>query len=138
MVAALLAALPMLAGLAGCGGATVTAGRLDEAVGLSFARLYVLQQDELGHPAAPPDAVATCSRAGTTATTGAGSWTCIVHFPDPDGHVDPLALDVDVQSIGCYTASGPPAVVGGQRLQLPTGRAVTNPLFAFDGCFDPT
>ena len=122
--------------LAGCGGPAVTSTRLQDAVGVSFSRLYVLQQRELGHTVAEPDRTALCARNGTTSTTGAGSWTCTVHFPYPDGHVEPLTFDVEAQPAGCYTASGPPAAVGPQRIQTATGQTVTNPLFAFDGCFD--
>ena len=122
--------------LAGCGGAAVTNARLEDAVGVSFARLYVLQQAELGHNVAEPDQSAGCIRSGSAALTGAGSWTCTVHFPYPDGHVEPLSFDVDVQPAGCYTASGPPAAVGQEQLETAAGDMVTNPLFAFDGCFN--
>lgn len=122
--------------LAGCGGPAVTSSRLQDAVGVSFSRLYVLQQNELGHDVTPPDATSTCVRNGSAALTGAGSWTCAVHFPYPDGHVEPLSFDVEVQPVGCYTAAGPPAAVGGQKIRTATGVTVTNPLFVFDGCFD--
>ena len=120
---------------AGCGGPAVTSARLQDAVGVSFSRLFVLQQSELGHAVAPPDRSSSCSRNGSGALTGAGSWMCIVHFPAADGHLEPLAFDVDVQPGGCYTAAGPASTVGPQQLQTADGRTVTNPLFAFDGCF---
>ena len=129
-----VAAVGVLA--AGCGGPAVTSIRLETAVGVSFQRLYVLQQQELGHSVASPDRAASCLRNGTAALTGAGSWTCTVHFPYPDGHVEPLSFDVEVQPIGCYTAAGPPAAVGQQRMRTTAGESVTNPLFTFDGCFD--
>ena len=47
---------------------------------------------------------------------------CTVHFPYPDGHLVPLSFDVEVQPIGCYTATGPPAVVGQLTLTSPAGR----------------
>ena len=122
--------------LSGCAAPAVTSTRLQAAVGVSFSRLYVLQQSELGHQVTPPDTSASCVRTGSTPLTGAGNWTCTVHFPYPDGHVQPLSLDLEVQPIGCYTAAGPPAVVGAQQLRTATGAVVTNPLFAFDGCFE--
>ncbi len=122
--------------LAGCGGPAVTSTRLQAAVGVSFQRLYVLQQTELGHQVTAPDRSAACVRNGTAATSGAGSWTCTVHFPYPDGHIEPLAFDVEVAPIGCYTATGPPVVVGPQKIDTAGGVTATNPLFAFDGCFD--
>ena len=133
--AALLCAVASVA-VAGCAGPAVTSNRLQSAVGVSFSRLYVLQQNELGHQVGAPDRTAACSRNGSAAVTGAGSWTCVVHFPAGDGHLEPLAFDVEVQPVGCYTASGPPAAVGQQQLTTATGRSVLNPLFAFDGCFD--
>ncbi len=122
--------------VSGCAGPSVTSSRLQDAVGLSFSRLYVLQQHELGHDVAPPDATSVCVRNGSAALTGAGSWTCAVHFPYPDGHVEPLSFDVEVQPVGCYTAAGPPAAVGQQKMRTAAGTTVTNPLFTFDGCFD--
>lgn len=119
---------------AGCGQPGVTSNRLQDAVGLSFSRLFVLQQSELGHAVAPPDRFASCARNGSGSLTGAGGWTCIVHFPAGDGHIEALAFDVEVQPAGCYTAAGPASVVGPQQLQTASGRTVTNPLFAFDGC----
>ncbi len=135
-LAAAVAAVLALLVSAGCGSPGVTSTRLQDSVGVSFQRLYVLQQRELGHRVPAPDRSAACVRNGSAALTGAGSWTCTVHFPYPDGHVQPLSFDVEVASIGCYTASGPPAVVGQLKLQATNGAAVTNPLFAFDGCFD--
>lgn len=114
----------------------MTSGRLQNAVGISFSRLYVLQQNELGHDVAPPDATSICVRNGSAALTGAGSWTCAVRFPYPDGHVEPLSFDVEVQPVGCYTAAGPPSAIGQQKIRTAAGLTVTNPLFAFDGCFD--
>ena len=122
--------------IAGCGGPAVRNTRLQDAVGISFQRLYVLQQAELGHTVAPPDRAASCVRTGSAVLSGAGSWSCTVHVPSPDGHVEPLSFDVEVQAIGCYTAAGPPAGVGPQQMQTATGATATNPLFTFDGCFD--
>ena len=128
---------PAAALIAGCGAPGVTSSRLQDAVGVSFSRLYVLQQSELGHAVSPPDRWAACTRNGSAALTGAGGWTCIVHFPAGDGHIEPLPFDVEVQPAGCYTAAGPAAAVGPQRMQTSSGTGVTNPLFAFDGCLDP-
>lgn len=119
----------------GCGSGAVTRGELQRAVGTAYQRLYVLQQHQLGHPSPAPDRSAACTRSGSTARSGPGSWVCTVHFPYPDGHQVALTLDVEVQPIGCYTASAPPTIVGQQSLQSPTGASFINPLFAFDGCF---
>ncbi|BEP13541.1 hypothetical protein acdb102_18520 [Acidothermaceae bacterium B102] len=119
--------------LTGCSGGGVSADGLGRAVGTAYQRLYVVQQHDLGRTeVTPPDRAATCTRNGSG--SGSGSWVCTVHFPYPDGHLVPLSFDVEVQPIGCYTATGPPAVVGQLTLASPAGGSVTNPLFAFDGC----
>jgi hypothetical protein len=121
--------------VSGCSSGDITSTALQRSVGTAYQRLFVLQQHELGHAVATPDSAASCSRAGSTARSGPGSWTCTVHYPYADGHLVPLSFDVEVQPIGCYVATGPATVVGQQRITEPTGRQVTNPLFAFDGCF---
>ena len=116
---------------AGCSSGEVTAGRLQAAVGPTFARMYILQQNDLGHMPQKVDSSAACKQSSGGATT----WTCTVHYPFPDGHIEGVALDVEVQPIGCYTASAPTTLVGAQRIRTQHGTLVTNPLFAFDGCF---
>ncbi len=122
----------------GCSSHAITSSALQQAVGSTYQRLYLLQQEELGHvPSPTPDGTAQCLRTGSTGHSGPGSWTCTVHFPYPDGHLVPLSFDVEVQPVGCYVATGAPAIVGQLKLLTPSGRSVTNPLYAFDGCFDP-
>lgn len=132
-----LAVVTFACALTGCSSGTITAAALNQAVGTAYQRLYVLQQNELGHTGVtPPDRTTSCLRSGTTAHSGSGNWVCTVHYPYADGHQVPLSFDVDVQPIGCYTASGPPTIVGQQQLTTADAKTVTNPLFAFDGCFD--
>ena len=129
--AALAAAALLAVILSGCSANDVTAAGLENAVGTTFARMYALQQTDLGHTAARADPAAVC----TEGSAGAGVWTCTVHYPFPDGHVEGIALEVEVQPVGCYTATAPASLVGAQRIRDTKGRLVTNPLFAFDGCF---
>jgi hypothetical protein len=122
-----------------CAATGVSARRVSSAVGPAFARLYRLQQEQLGRDNVHPvDHVAKCTRnkAGDK-TRGAGDdWVCIVNYPYPDGHIEPVNYDVNIQPTGCYTAQGPSQVVGQQQQRTAAGSLVTNPLFEFDGCFE--
>jgi ABC-2 type transport system permease protein len=135
VVVVVAGAVGLSSGCSSSGG--ISASALQRSVGTAYQRLYLLQQQELGHAVVTqPDSAAQCVRSGSTAHSGSGSWTCTVHYPYADGHIVPLIFDVDVQPIGCYVASGPPAIVGQLELTSPRGSNLTNPLFAFDGCFD--
>jgi hypothetical protein len=129
----------LLTALTGCSGTSVTAARVDRAVGPAFARLYALQQSQLGNVVVNrPDGRARCARNNTAnPTSGAGDdWACILNFPYADGHIQPITYDLTVQPDGCYTADGPSQIVGQQQQRTSSQTEVTNPLFAFDGCFD--
>ncbi len=131
---ALVAALALTA----CGGPDVTQARLEDAVGPTFAQLYQRQQDLLGKPTpATPEASATCHRSGAhAAASGAGDdWICVLLL-QVGGPQAIFTYELNVAADGCYTADGPPALVGGKSLLTPTGTSRVNPLFAFDGCFD--
>ncbi|SDJ26524.1 hypothetical protein SAMN05444157_2539 [Frankineae bacterium MT45] len=149
--AALSAALAF--SLAGCGTSQITGHGLEAAVGPTFARLYVLDQQALGNRGSDktPDGYAQCTRgviasnvapaprSGSSASSysGAGDdWSCVVNFPYPDGHIEPIVYDLSVEATGCYVATGPSSVVGPQTFKAASGRTVTNPLFEFDGCLN--
>ena len=132
------AALSAALALAACGGPDVTSARLDDAVGPTFAHLYQHQQDLLGKPVpSAPQASASCHRSGqTAAASGAGDdWVCVVLL-QVGLPVSQYTYELNVQANGCYTADGPPALVGNKTLTTATGAKRVNPLFAFDGCFD--
>jgi hypothetical protein len=135
--AAAAATISVLA-LSGCGGPDVTQSRVEDGVGPAFANLYAHQQTLLGHHAAGrPQASATCQRNSKgTSNQGAGDdWVCQLLL-QLSGPTSLYTYELDVKANGCYVADGPPALVGGRTLTTPDGRNVTNPLFAFDGCFD--
>lgn len=134
------AALLGLAALVGCGPQDVTAPRLDRSVATTFANLYAYQQTVLGLPGEQArNVTASCGKAGGGAQVGAGDgWTCTVLLVDPAGAVHNVPYDLSVQADACWHANGPPGVVGAARELAADGRTVVNPLFAFDGCFDPT
>jgi hypothetical protein len=50
----------------------------------------------------------------------------------------PVTFDVSVKANGCYNAQGPPTFIGQPEIRDAQGHNVVNPLYAFDGCFDPT
>jgi hypothetical protein len=125
--------------LSGCSASPVTSVRLNNAVGPAFARLYAVDQRQLGKSAGPkPDGAATCTRNNKDhPSSGSGDdWVCVLNFPFADGHIQPITYDVSVQADGCYTADGPSQIVGQQQQVGSSGETVTNPLFEFDGCFD--
>jgi ABC-2 type transport system permease protein len=124
--------------LTGCGGPDVTQNRVEDAVGPAFANLYAHQQVLLGHILpVRPQASATCKRNSTgVANQGAGDdWVCQLLL-QLSGPTSLYTYELDVKANGCYVADGPPALIGGRTLTTASGRNVTNPLFAFDGCFD--
>jgi hypothetical protein len=132
------AVVTVVLALAGCGGPDITSGRVDDAMGPTFAHLYQHQQDLLGKAVpATPEASANCHRSGQgAAATGAGDdWICVVLL-QVGVPVAQYTYELNVQANGCYTADGPPALVGNKTLTTPAGTKRVNPLFAFDGCFD--
>jgi hypothetical protein len=132
------AAVAGVVGLAACGESDITSGRVDDALGPTFAHLYQRQQDLLGKTvSATPQASASCHRSGqSSAATGAGDdWVCVVLL-QVGLPVAQYTYELNVQANGCYSADGPPALVGNKTLTTSTGAKRVNPLFAFDGCFD--
>ncbi|MCW2497087.1 hypothetical protein [Jatrophihabitans sp.] len=137
LLAAVTLAALVTALLSGCSASSVTATRLDTSVGPAFARLYGVQQHQLGNTVGPkPDGTAACARNNKAhPSSGSGDdWACVLNFPFADGHIQPITYDVSVQPDGCYTADGPSQIVGQQQVGS-SGETVTNPLFEFDGCF---
>jgi len=144
----LLAGIALLA--TGCGTSGITGASLAANVGPTFRNMYRLQQRLLGDAdqSTADNAWARCFRGGavkpgatavpgSTRNSGSGAgtgWTCLVHWPAPDGHTQTLGYELSVQPNGCYTAQGPSGYVGQQDIRTPEGKTVTNPLFEFDGC----
>ena len=127
------------------GGSTVTRARLERSLPAEFARLYAAQATLLGHKGVTPeslDARAMCDKGGAVEPdVGPGSnWNCLVSWNDPDNPMPPEGygkFELDVHTNGCYTAGGPSKLVGYATLTDTRGREVPNPVFEFDGCFDP-
>jgi hypothetical protein len=127
------------------GGSSVTRARLERSLPTAFANLYADQAKLLGHAgvtAASLNARAMCDKGGAVEDDiGPGSnWNCLVSWTDPDNPMPPEGygkFEITVHSNGCYTAGGPSKLVGFQTLTDAKGDEVTNPVYEFDGCFDP-
>jgi hypothetical protein len=147
LIAALAAVLAISgAVIAGTGGSSsVTQARLERALPVEFANLYADQAKLLGHTGITPaslDARAMCDKGGAVEpNVGPGSnWNCLVTWTDPNVPMPPEGygkFEVDVHSNGCYTAGGPSKLVGFQTITDTKGDEVNNPVYEFDGCFDP-
>ena len=137
MRARALAAAPLVL-LTGCG-PSYDATTLADRVGRTFAHLYVLSAAQDGRTdldvAALP-AQARCERGGPgTPDRGPGDdWRCAVVVTDPSLGRREVPYEVVLKPDGCFTAEGPPAIVGDVRVDRPDGRRTLNPLYAFDGC----
>lgn len=126
----------------GCGTTDVTAARLERSLAPTFANLYVRQAAIIGHDAVTVSSVAasaTCDRGGpTVADRGPGAdWICMIHFTDDTNTAQDGKFEVQVKSNSCYTAGGPTKLIGAATITDRGGRDVPNPVFEFDGCFNP-
>lgn len=143
-----LAAVALVGGLAvsACGPTGVSLNRLQSSIAETFSNLYVLQQVQQGNPR--PDVhslstTASCQK-GTpsSAQNGAGDdWVCDITYLVAGPSTPVTAIyNVNVQTDGCYAADGdgPASVNGSRTITGPHYRAVVNPLWLIDGCFDIT
>ena len=127
------------------GGSTVTRARLERSLPTEFANLYAAQAELLGHQGVTPGSLhptAMCDKGGAVEPdVGPGSnWNCLVSWTDPDNPMPPEGygkFELDVHTNGCWTAGGPSKLVGYATLTDTRGREVPNPVYEFDGCFDP-
>jgi hypothetical protein len=127
------------------GGSSVTQPRLERSLSVEFANLYADQAQLLGHQGITPASLnvkAMCDKGGAVeADIGPGSnWNCLVSWTDPNLPMPTEGygkFEVDAKSNGCYTAGGPSKLVGFQTITDKSGKEVTNPVYEFDGCFDP-
>jgi ABC-2 type transport system permease protein len=121
----------------------VTATRVANSIGTAFNHLTLYQQALIGRQAPPNahfDVQPQCNRRGIKAV-GPGDWTCNLYVYEPQLKKIPYQLisveyDVSVAYNGCWKASSPPALVGGQTMSDDRGRSVANPLFTAYGCFN--
>lgn len=129
----------------GSGGASaVTRARLERSLPQTFANLYVQQAKLLGHQGVTVNSLkarADCDKGGPkVADNGPGAdWTCLMSWKDPSVPLPDGTgkFELNVHSNDCYTASGPTKLVGLLTITNTHGDDVPNPVFEFDGCFDP-
>src|SRR3954452_6047454 len=127
------------------GGSSVTRPRLERALPVTFANLYADQARLLRHKGVTPaslNAQAMCDKGGAVeADIGPGSnWNCLVSWTDPNVPMPPEGygkFEVTAHTNGCYTAGGPSKLVGFQTITDIHGQQAANPVYEFDGCFDP-
>ncbi len=134
--------LASVALFAGCGTTDITKTRVENAIAPTFANLYVQQATILGHPGvtvASTAASANCDRGGPkVADKGPGAdWICMIHFIDDTHTAQDGKFELQIKANSCYTAGGPSKLVGLVTITDTHGHDVPNPVFEFDGCFDP-
>lgn len=145
-----LTALALLVGVgaavtATSAGSTVTRARLERSLPATFANLYVDQASLLGRndiTAESLHATAMCDKHGPdVADIGpGGDWVCLMSWTDPQVPMPTEGygkFELNVHSNDCYTAAGPSKLTGFLTITDASGTEVTNPVFEFDGCFDP-
>jgi hypothetical protein len=143
LVACLAALAGGVVGLTAAGQPTVTRARLEPAVAETFANLYVHQADIVGTPGvttASVNASAQCDRGGPNVPdVGSGpDWVCVITFTDNTGQQQQGKFELQVRPDDTYVANGPSKLIGSYTVtDQRTGKEVPNPLFQFDGAFDP-
>ena len=147
VLAALVAVLALGTAVVATGGdgSSITRSRLERSLPATFSHLYVQQARLLGRPgvtAASLQPKAMCDKAGAQRPdAGPGSdWVCLMSWHDPQNPMPTEGygkFELNVHSNDCYTAGGPSKLTGFLTMTDTEGRVVTNPVFEFDGCFDP-
>lgn len=146
-----LVALLIVAGLGSAaavaigGGSTVTRARLERALPVAFANLYVKQTHISGRSDVTTgslQAKAMCDKHGPDVPdVGPGAdWICLMSWKDPSVPMPTEGygkFDVNVHSNDCFTAAGQTKLTGFLTMTDTHGNEVINPLFEFDSCFDP-
>src|SRR5690349_18353813 len=143
----LLAIAAALTGVAtaGVGGSTVTRARLERSLPVVFSHMYVDQARLLGHRGVTYGSLhakAMCDKHGPdVADVGpGGDWVCLMSWTDPNMPMPTEGygkFELNVHSNDCYTAGSPSKLAGYLTITDTKGREVDNPVFEFDGCFDP-
>jgi hypothetical protein len=140
-----LAVVAVAVAVGNSGSSTVTRARLERSLPVVFANNYVRMTHLLGRTDVTPaslHAQAMCDKHGPdVADVGpGGDWTCLMSWEDPQVPMPPEGygkFELNVHANDCYTAGGPSKLVGFLTITDTEGKDVDNPVFEFDGCFDP-
>lgn len=127
------------------GDSAVTRARLERSVPQTFSRQYVAWTHLQGRhdvTVQSMHAKAMCEKGdASTPDIGPGSdWNCLVSWDDPENPMPPEGygkLELNVHTNDCYTAASSAKLTGVQMMTDKNGRTVSNPVYEFDGCFDP-
>jgi hypothetical protein len=127
------------------GDSSVTRGRLERSLPATFAHQYVAWTHLQGRNDVTVESLqpkAMCEKGGPgNPDVGPGSdWICLMSWKDPEVPMPPEGygkFELNVHTNDCYTAGGPSKLTGVQTLTDKNGRTVNNPVYEFDGCFDP-
>jgi ABC-2 type transport system permease protein len=118
----------------------ITPTRLARSITPTFENLVLLQQREDGGSGASGESlnvVPICRRTSGVRSVGPGDdWVCSLDVTGPPARQLWLGYEVNVRANGCYTAEGPPTVIGRLMLRATAGHHVLNALYEFDGCFE--
>lgn len=128
--------------LTACGSSTITRPRVEAALLPTFTELYLQQAVILGHTEVTRASMAAtddCDKGGPRLPdVGVGAdWICMIHWTDDQGVKQNGKFELQVRSNSCYTATGPSRITGTVMITDTRGVDVPNPVFEFDGCFDP-
>ena len=147
ILAALVAVLALGSAVVATSGdsSTVTRPRLERSLTTDFANQYAEQarlQGRTGITPASLHAQAMCDKAGpeNKDVGPGGDWNCLMSWTDPEVPMPPEGygkFELNVHSNDCYTAGGPSKLTGFLTMTDTQGDVVSNPVFEFDGCFDP-
>ena len=139
-----LAAGAALAAFSSGHSSAVSRARLERSLPQTFANLYIEQAKLLGHQDITVQSLhahAACDKGGPKVPDhGPGAdWTCLMSWNDPNVPLPDGTgkFELNVHSNNCYTASSPTKLVGLLTITDTHGDDVPNPVFEFDGCFDP-
>jgi hypothetical protein len=139
----IVAAITAAGALTAFGSPGVTKTRLEKAIAPTFANLYVQRATILGEPGITTASIAAsakCDRGGPkVADVGPGAdWICMITFTDDHGKQQTGKFEVQAKADSTYVAGGPSKLIGLAMLtDKQTGKDVPNPVFEFDGAFNP-